>query len=172
MSFFLGISFLPETRTVLSFAQEPLSDIEGIRLLSEENFHLTLKFLGDLSENALSVLDSRLSRIRHPAFSLVFSEIGAFPSLSNPRVIWVGVRESALLFDLARKIDDATENIPRDTLFSPHITVAKCRDDSRVPHEEIFVPPHIFPVSSFALFESIMVDGVRQFVEVKKYDFS
>ena len=61
------------------------------------NFHLTLKFLGDVHPEAIHEVSESLQRVTdtYAPFSIGFGGIGAFPNLARPRVIWMGIKQGA-----------------------------------------------------------------------------
>ena len=65
------------------------------RLTSSENLHLTLKFLGEIEEDAIDDVKKRLSSITHPPFELTLKDIGVF-SQKFIKIIWVKVSDVPL----------------------------------------------------------------------------
>lgn len=112
-----------------------------IRWVPIENIHLTLKFLGDVSTANLDLLKKMLEReaADHPPFEFSVGELGAFPSIRRPRVIWVSVQAPQELLALQHGIDAETARLgyPReDRPFSPHLTLGRVsrgatHDDTR-----------------------------------------
>lgn len=102
----------------------------AVRWVAVKNIHLTLKFLGDVSESNLPVLYEILRREaeKQAAFEIQVGGLGAFPSVNRPRVIWIGVEAPAELAALQHGIDVETARIgyageERD--FSPHLTLGR-----------------------------------------------
>jgi len=99
-----------------------------------ENVHLTLRFLGDVSESVVNKLGERLAVAYQDLepFTLSMARTGAFPNLRRPRVIWVGV--GPLEGGLAEAQAIAEEAAvwvglaPEKRRFQPHLTVARIRD--------------------------------------------
>jgi 2'-5' RNA ligase len=101
-----------------------------VRWVPQENIHLTLKFLGDVSTNNIQVLTELLEAETTNQKPMVFSVggVGAFPKVRSPRVIWVGVEAPQELLALQRSIDSHTARIgySRDRRpFSPHLTLGR-----------------------------------------------
>jgi 2'-5' RNA ligase len=95
-----------------------------------ENIHLTIKFLGDVSVSNLEllkkILDSEVSR--HAPFDFTVGDMGAFPSMSRPRVIWTGVEAPPELYALQRGVELEVSRLgyARDKRkFSPHLTLGR-----------------------------------------------
>ena len=96
------------------------------------NFHLTLKFLGDIHPEASNDVSEALQRVaeRHPPFSIAFGGIGAFPNLARPRVIWLGIKQGASSVSrLAKAVNLELTNLgfSTDNRFHPHLTLARLR---------------------------------------------
>jgi RNA 2',3'-cyclic 3'-phosphodiesterase len=95
--------------------------------------HLTLRFLGEISEDRVPVITTALRNAVRPLtpFDLTFEGVGAFPGPRNPRVVWVGAtvgRERAI--ELARAVESAL--VPfgfpaEDKEFVPHVTLFRVR---------------------------------------------
>lgn len=107
--------------------------------ITENQMHLTLKFLGDIDESGVQKISGILSDISNnfESFKIDFSNIGGFPNLDHPSVIWLGVENgSEHLKTLNSEIETALEKIgfkkePR--LFKPHLTLARIRSDKSIP---------------------------------------
>ncbi|MDE0327377.1 MAG: RNA 2',3'-cyclic phosphodiesterase [Candidatus Poribacteria bacterium] len=96
------------------------------------NFHLTLKFLGDVRPEKIDVVSEAIQRVAdtHSPFSIEFGGIGAFPNLARPRVIWVGVKDGASIVSRLAKtvnLELAHLGFPTDNRFHPHLTLARLR---------------------------------------------
>ena len=101
-----------------------------IRWVPENNIHLTLMFLGDVSDSNLQMVKDNLVSevVNHLPFEISVGGLGVFPSLQRPRVIWVGVEAPGELMAVQSGIEHrmirlgyAGEGRP----FSPHLTVGR-----------------------------------------------
>ncbi|MBI4248253.1 MAG: RNA 2',3'-cyclic phosphodiesterase [Elusimicrobia bacterium] len=100
---------------------------------SPRQFHFTLYFNAEISEDRLEPLTAAVeaSARRNPSFDLSLDHVGAFGSLSRPRVIWAGVGRGAeqiirLAQDLHREL--ARRDFPApDKPFVPHLTLGRMR---------------------------------------------
>lgn len=103
------------------------------RWVSEGNFHITLKFIGNVTPDKVAEIEDILatSLESQRRFKIELEGIGGFPKLSRPKVVWVGVREGAdRLSALASTVDKALSKIgiPRERQgFVPHITLGRMR---------------------------------------------
>jgi 2'-5' RNA ligase len=110
-----------------------------LRWTSERDWHLTLAFLGEVTDRVLPALAVRLERAaaRHPAQPLAISGGGAFPGPSRARVVWAGIRSGAGLAPLAASVAAGARRAgapPPDEgrRYRPHLTLARCRDQANV----------------------------------------
>ena len=106
---------------------------DGIRWIPAENLHLTVWFLGEVSDaRAAAVLDALGPPLRTAAFELHVAGFGAFPPSGPPKVLWMGVRHG--LDELARAHEEIGERLqPWGFLlegrpFSAHLTIARVKD--------------------------------------------
>lgn len=98
--------------------------------------HLTLKFLDDIPQNQIAKLAEALTHVavQLAPFTITTTQLGCFPNLRQPRVIWVGLdRDSAShLIELQKAVEAATVPLGFPTEarpFSPHITLGRVRRD-------------------------------------------
>lgn len=125
-------------------------------------FHLTLRFIGDVEEEKVADIDQALVRVKSSPFTMHAAGVGTFPSKRNPRVLYVSVKESGTLTTLQRDIEDSLQaiGIPQETKpFTPHLTIARLkRNASRLVRaylrdkEEFTLEP--FMVREFFLYQS------------------
>ncbi len=117
--------------------RENLSDlIEALRAVSPQtrwvrlaNLHVTLKFIGEVSETKLGAIRGALSGVRSDQLvTMEFRGLSFFPNEKHPRVFWAGIEASPNLKTLAGEIEKAMEKLgfPREQrAFSPHLTLAR-----------------------------------------------
>jgi 2'-5' RNA ligase len=141
---FVAIDLSPEIRQRLDQVIEQLQErLPGapVRWVPGKNVHLTIKFLGDVSESNLELLTKilRAESSRHDCFEFSVGNIGAYPSIRRPRVIWVGVEAPPELQALQHGIESETARLGyarEKRQFSPHLTLGRVSrsaapDDSR-----------------------------------------
>ena len=97
------------------------------------NFHLTLKFLGDVRSNAIDDIDAALQAVTvaQRPFSMEIGGIGAFPNMNRPRVLWVGIKQGTeAVTRLAEAVNHQLAGIgyPAESRFHPHLTLARVRN--------------------------------------------
>ena len=106
--------------------------------VEEPNFHLTLKFLGDVNLPVLEKIETGLEKVslKHNKSELLIRDLGAFPSLKKPRVIWAGIYDSenclsGLWADTEQEmVRLGFQAEPRK--FSPHLTMGRVKDTKPV----------------------------------------
>jgi len=99
--------------------------------------HLTLKFLGDVEEALLPDLVTALeaAAAEVPPFTFDTTSMGAFPSPTRPRVVWLGVEPADGLYSLQEAVERELTplGLPREKRrFHPHITLGRIRDAGTV----------------------------------------
>ncbi|OYT52068.1 MAG: RNA 2',3'-cyclic phosphodiesterase [Desulfurococcales archaeon ex4484_204] len=120
-------------RRVIALRDEVLgcSKEREIKGVEDENIHLTLRFIGEVSESLVPAIINCLDRCsKYSQFTMELRGVGVFPSLSRPRVIWVGVKGGASeLKTLRGVLDDCLRDIkrPEHQEFVPHITIARVK---------------------------------------------
>lgn len=134
MRLFVAINLDPSLKTPLAEIQGKLKATEApVSWVKPEQLHLTLKFLGEVAEAALPLLQDALGRClaEVAAFSLALSGLGTFPPKGTPRVIWVGVSEGGPeVGELNARIEEALHPLgfPReDRPFHPHLTLGRVK---------------------------------------------
>ena len=107
--------------------QEIVSEKRFVGKFTEaENLHLTLKFLGEISQETLEIVEEKLSLIKFPALNLKLSDIGTFSFKDSPRIVWI--RITGNIFDLQKQIDLSLENLfPKEERFMSHLTIARIK---------------------------------------------
>jgi 2'-5' RNA ligase len=108
---------------------------DGIKWVDPRNIHLTLRFLGDTDPPLVPDIQKEILAVAtHARVVCSLGEIGAFPNLSRPRVIWVGLENNIdRLKQLASGIETGVRTIgfaPEDKPFKPHLTLGRVREDA------------------------------------------
>jgi len=180
---FIGIPLPLEVREKISeFVAGMAPLISGVKWVEKDNYHITLKFLGEVSEEKVRLLASRLEETSRgvTSFSICLSGFGAFPALSYPRVLWIGVSEGGeLVRDLHSRIEDVAKEFgfqPEQKSFHPHVTIGRIRrprklgDLLRLEREVVFGD---VVVNEFCLYRSTLtregpIYDIIDFVELVK----
>jgi len=118
-------------------SRELSAGTSGFSWVKPENFHLTVRFLGDLGDSGVRrVCDTVIEAASPlPAPRARLGELGAFPNLERPRVLWVGFAEGGReLETVGKSVNDALRKAgfgPPDKPFRPHLTLARVREGAR-----------------------------------------
>ena len=117
MRCFIAVEIPDETKKKISHVKK---EFQG-KIVSDENIHVTLKFLGDVDEKNIPNIIEKLKKVSFKSFDISFIGVGAFPKNSHARVLWIGC-ESPELNALARQIQHI---LPPSEDFVGHVTVAR-----------------------------------------------
>jgi 2'-5' RNA ligase len=126
---FVGIGFPPELKLRLSLL---CSGISGAKWVDPGNFHLTLRFIGEIAEDVAADVDDALSRLRARGFVLQIAGTGVFGG-DKPRSLWAGVERVPELVGLRDKVEQVLIRIglpPEPRKFTPHVTLARLHNPS------------------------------------------
>ena len=148
--------------------KSPLSclanEVPGAKLVGPAEIHLTLRFIGEVDEDACSAIKAALAGVSFVPFSLTLLGVGHFPPYGHPRVLWVGLKHCHELLQLQQEIELALLEagiVADERRFSPHITLARLKGtpSSAVARFEssrgdLAFPP--FEVDEFILYSSLL----------------
>jgi 2'-5' RNA ligase len=106
--------------------------LPGARWIDVENYHITLRFIGDVEGHVADEIANALDRVHRPAFSMALSGVGVFGG-KKPHSVWAGVTASPDLNALQGEIERICQRLglPSDPRkFMPHVTLARLRNSS------------------------------------------
>jgi len=125
MRLFVAIDLPENVKEKLRKLQNELKELGNFSFVKD--FHLTLKFLGEVSEDKIEEIKEKLQNIKVNSFDLILNDLGVFPDEGYIRVIWVGCSNKEV-FELHEKIDDSLKDLfGKDNRFSGHITLARVK---------------------------------------------
>ena len=113
---------------------QPLVPRNVARWARSDQFHLTLRFLGDIPADVVEDLKKSVGAICRNAWplSLCAEGVGFFPNPRSPRVIWVGINDRAgRLVDLQKQIETAVGSFssePGGKNFTGHVTLGRLKN--------------------------------------------
>jgi 2'-5' RNA ligase len=160
------------------YKKEHLGHLSWVR---PENYHLTLKFLGDVPTSDIDKIAGILEKSTRGRgdTTLTYTTLGVFPSPSRPRVIWVGFKESSdTLKRIANEIDEGLfselgmqkENRP----FTPHLTIARVKKHINKHRLAEFLKKGVdfkknsFDVKNIVLYESELKQSGAEYRRIKE----
>lgn len=154
---FVGIGLPPELKLRLSLL---CAGVPEARWVDSGNFHLTLRFIGEVDEGLASDIDAALLRVEQTRFQVTLAGVGQF----GTRMLWVGVEKSPPLLQLQGKIENVLQRLglpPEGRRFTPHVSLARLRPPLG-PKLPAFLAEHAlfraepFEVKEFALVASYL----------------
>jgi 2'-5' RNA ligase len=160
---FIGIQ-APEKqkRSIEKAIQELRLALPNARWVPRDNWHVTLKFLGEVTEERVSEVSEigSMSASRSPPFDSHLTEIGSFPTKTRTRVLWVGLVDpdhvmAHLAARLEKKLGKAGfRQESRD--LHPHLTLARFRVPERIADVIGEHGPYAYDRSPFAVEEVVL----------------
>ena len=131
---FVAVLIARDLKDKMSEVQEQVKKLApDVKWVAPENFHVTLKFLGNVREDELSKVCAAVEEAvkSFAPFELSISGLGAFPNPARARVVWIGIdkgREE--LTGLATAIDKHLVKLgfeKEDKAFKAHITIGRVK---------------------------------------------
>ena len=175
----IKINFSNDIINTLNDTKKILND-EKIKWVNFDQFHLTLKFLGDTDTNLIPKIISRLNNITSlfKPFNLNFKGFGIFKNFNNPRVLWVGIDKNEHLTSLHKLIDTSLNSLgfekeKRD--FNPHLTLGRIKFLKNRKKLMDYILKNskkeleIFQVNEFFLIESILKREGPTYIDIKDF---
>ena len=155
---FTGLEIPENIRQHLSLLKTGLL---GSRWISPENYHITLRFVGDIENRLANELADSLENVDFETFPLRVTGLGSFGG-NKPRSIWAQIEADDELFSLQRHHEHIARQtgLPPETRnFIPHITLARLKGTSSLDVAKFIenfgdYTSEWFNVESFVLFSS------------------
>ena len=104
--------------------------LPGARWVDPENYHITLRFIGDIDEPTADEIADALGRVARPRFELAIEGLGAFGS-RKPHAVYATVKPSPALKELQAEHERIVQRIglePERRRFTPHVTLARFKN--------------------------------------------
>lgn len=175
---FIALPLDEEARKNLRVVWQTLARFDPVlKRVRPDQYHLTLKFLGDTPEETVRCISESFSSLATiPAIQYSLRGLGAFPQASSPSVIWAGIETGPVLITLVQKVEQFVLGFgfPREKRsFSPHLTLARFKKDRSVPRDlisyitenrETLFGDEIF--RTLVLYESVLSKTGPQYTEL------
>jgi len=171
---FVGLELPEDVRHALAGL---CGGVPGADWVAPESMHLTLRFIGDITEADAEDAHDALMRVRAPGFDLSLQGVGHFSTGDELRALWAGVARNEPLAQLRRNVDSALVRMgfpPEERRWRPHVTLARCGGAS-VLRAQPFLAHHAlfragpFRVGHFTLFSSLRHSGGASYVAEAEY---
>lgn len=151
--------------------------LPGARWISPENYHLTLRFIGDIDGMVANEIASTLFRVRRRPFELKLQGLSSFGG-KKPRAVVACVAPSRPLLELQAEVERLMQRVglePEGRKFIPHVTLARLRDCSNRDVADYlavrgYFPSRSFTVDRFVLFSSRSSVGGGPYIVEDSYD--
>jgi len=154
-----------------------------VRWVRTGSMHATLKFLGDVEPAAVGTIDESLRKVAAAAAptNSRLRNLGSFPHLRRPRVLWIGLQTDERLTALQEAVEEALATLgfgPEERRYHPHITLGRVRGSrgSASLREAIETRDDVdlgtIRIDSMTLFESRLGRGGARYTALGKYTLS
>jgi len=185
MRAFIAIALPEEVREALAQLQRALAASRAdVKWVERDNLHVTLKFLGEITDAQRQEVEAMLRRLAGPEepFTLGVRELGAFPSAAAPRVLWVGLDDGR---EQAQRLAEAIERegaalplLKEERPFAAHVTIGRVRSKSH--RQELtrllrglgWQPPSPWRATSLALYQSVLGSGGPRYTVLADVPFA
>ncbi|MDZ4735597.1 MAG: RNA 2',3'-cyclic phosphodiesterase [Rhodospirillaceae bacterium] len=127
MRMFVALPVPERTREELAYL---CCGLPGARWVHAENFHITLRFLGEIDGGTAEDVDTALAGIHAPEFDIEIADVGCFANGRNVRSVWAGVKPTLALVHLHDKVESAVVRAgldPDGKRFTPHVTLTRSK---------------------------------------------
>lgn len=170
---FTAIEMPPQVSMRLAMLR---AGVAGAKWIDPANYHITLRFAGDVNDIEASDFADALADIEAESFEAEIGGLGSFGG-DKPRSIWAGVKLCAPLLRLQKLNEKAARRAglnPEPQNYAPHITLARLRYASAVEVADYltqFGSPLCvtFPVKRFVLFSARAFQGGGPYVAEETY---
>lgn len=174
MRAFIAIPLPPDVQTSVASAIEELAASGAdVKWVAPHLLHLTVKFLGEITDEQRTGAEQVMRRVAaaEPAFAMDLAGLGAFPRMTSPQVVWVGIGAGR---DAAARIAGAIEQGCAETLgmapgarkFAAHVTLGRVRRSREKLaalvgrlQRSAWEPPAGWTASSLVLYQSVLGPG-------------
>jgi 2'-5' RNA ligase len=123
---FTGLEIPAQTGLMLSLLR---GGLRGARWIDPENYHITLRFIGDIDDRMADEVADALGRIRRDPVEIRLNGLGSFGN-GKPHAVWARVEPSPELIELQAEQERILQRLrlPAERRkYLPHVTLARCR---------------------------------------------
>lgn len=173
---FTGVEIPPDIGQALASLR---GGLPGARWIDPEDYHVTLRFIGNVDEAIAREIASLLGRVKRAPFELRMEGLTSFGS-RKPRAVVAKLASAPSLMEAQAEQERLMQRIglaPEGRKYTPHVTLARLRDSSSREVAEYltargYFRTASFPVSRFVLFSSRNSSGGGPYLVEAAYPFS
>lgn len=167
MRLFIAINFDDSTKGKIIEVQNRLRALGKGRFSVPENLHLTLAFLGEISEDRIGDIKAAMDRVDVPVQTLVFERVGCFRRDSE--LWWIGLKKTPALMRLQQELSDALTDAGfrlEKRSFKPHITLAREMHIGQADPKKLLLRAFDTKVNAMSLMLSHRPNGKLTYTEL------
>ncbi len=173
---FAGLEIPPHVGQTLSNLR---GGLPGARWIDPENYHVTLRFIGDIDGASANEIASMLDRVNRKPFEVTVRGLSSFGG-KKPRAVVATVVPTRPLIELQAELERLMQRIgldPEGRKFSPHVTLARLHDASSQDVADYlsvrgYYPTKVFTADRFVLFSARASTGGGPYVVEDSYALS
>lgn len=165
-------------RPIRDYLLSIMGGVSGARWQSDDQLHLTLRFIGDVDARTAEDVHAALGAVHQAPFDVAVEDLGAFDRRGEPTALWAGVAPHDMLKELHKKVDKACQRAglkPERRAFHPHITLARlnrsCGPIAGAMEQAGAIRTEPFHVDRFNLYESDLTPDGSLYSIVERYRF-
>ena len=173
MRLFVAIDF----EELSGYFRQLQEQIPEVKVTKPKKFHLTLKFLGEVSDDKVDDAREKLKSVKFSPFKLKLGGTGVFPNEKFIKVLWVGMEDGEKVNALQRDIEAALEGMfEKDSKFHPHVTLARIKfiesdkkEDFVKAVKAIKIEPKEVEVKNFKLVKSTLTKQGPEYEDLEVF---
>jgi len=175
MRAFIAVNLPLEAKDYLFNLKKQVKEAK-ISWVHKKNLHLTLVFLGEITEDQLNQLKDKLKQIKFKPIKGNLSQIGFFPNNNNPKCMWVSLEPAKEINQLQLLVDQETIGLAHnEQKFVSHITIGrlkgiKNKEKFKKSVEELELEKIEFTINSFQLIKSDLTRTGPKYTVLGEYE--
>lgn len=175
MRLFIAILFDEITKQKILEVQERLQSLGCGNFTQVDNLHLTLVFLGEISQNRLSTIQQIIDEAVETAFCLIFDHVGRFPREGGD-IWWIGLQQNLKLEQIHQNLRSkliSADFILENRYFTPHVTLArKFISSSEIDLKYLMGQMFTTRATAISLMQSQMIAGKLTYTQLYKRELT